>query len=280
MSDYAVTSTTDTEEQVLAASGGAKLEEKPPEKEKAQIVSGDEDLENEGEGGDETAAAPKKKGGFQKRIDKLTREKAELEARVAKLETSTKEELKAAVKDDGPPDQLLFDTQAEYIAALVKYETAKAKKELRTELKATEEEKVVKAQENTWRERVKAAHEAHPDLEELLEQDLPVSPAVNAVLLDSEVGGELLYHLAANPEELAKISKLSPIAAAKALGLLEDKLIKAGEKKPSDELKPEVKVTKATKPITPVSGGKGSAGQKSPDDMTLAEYRQWRESQS
>ena len=273
MPDLELISTTDTDEQVNSALGITAEPEKKEEVEKELIAEEVPEADEE----DETPQPAKKKGGFQKRIDKLTREKAELEAKVASLTTPKKDE----PAEEAAPDPLFFESQADYIAALVKFETKKAKEEAKAEIvaeaKKEAEKKEVEAKTSTWQTRVQDAHKAHPDLAELLEQDLPVSPMVNDVLIESEIGGELLYYLASNPDELAEISKKGPIAAAKALGLIEDRLLKTAEKKPEP---PAVKVTQAKRPITPITGGKGSGGVKSPDDMSLEEYRAWRESQS
>lgn len=269
MSDLEISSTTDSEEQVLSAAGIV-----PPEKEEAVPPKVEEPAEED----EEEVPAIKKKGGFQKRIDKLVTRQHELEAELAALKTP---KTATAVTEEAAPDPLFFESQADYIAALVKFETAKAKKDAIAELRAETVKAVEKEKEevktSSWQERVQAAHKTHPDLAELLEQDLPVSPIVNDVLIESEIGGELLYYLASNPDELTEISKKGPIAAAKALGLIEDRLIKAAE--PKDEI-PQLKVTQAKKPISPVTGGKGSGGQKSPDDMDLDEYRAWRAKQS
>jgi hypothetical protein len=268
MSDIAISSTTDSEEQVLTASGVV-----PEEKEEVVPPKVEETTEeNEDE---EEHPVVKKKGGFQKRIDKLVTRQRELEAELTALKTPKTE---TVATEEAAPDPLFFESQADYIAALVKFETGKAKKDAIAELKAETVKSKEKEQEevkvSSWQERVQVAHKTHPDLAELLEQDLPVSPIVNDVLIESEIGGELLYYLASNPDELAEISKKGPIAAAKALGLIEDRLLKAAESKP------EVKVTQAKKPISPVKSGKGSGGEKSPDDMDLDEYRAWRAKQS
>jgi len=269
MPDLAISSTTDSDEQVLNAAGVV------PEKKEDEVPPKVEEITDEDDS-DEEVPAPKKKGGFQKRIDKLVTRQHELEAELATLKAPKK--VDAAPVEEVEPDPTFFESQAEYIAALVKFETAKAKKDAVAELKAetvkVKEKEQADVVASSWQERVQAAHKAHPDLQELLEQDLPVSAIVNDVLIESEIGGELLYYLAANPEELAEISKKGPIAAAKALGLIEDRLLKAAE------TKTEVKVTQAKKPISPIKSGKGSGGEKSPDDMDLEEYRAWRSKQS
>ena len=268
MSDIEISSTTDTEEQVLTATG--------VEPEKKEVVPLTPPVVDE-EDDEEEVPVVKKKGGFQKRIDKLVTRQHELEAEVAALKTPKTE----TPAEEHAPEPEFFESQAEYIAALVKFETAKAKKDAIAELKAESikdaEKKVGELRDSTWQERVQAAHKAHPELANLLEQDLPVSPIVNDVLIESEIGGELLFYLASNPEELAELSKKGPIAAAKALGLIEDRLIKAAADIPEVTAP---KVTQAKKPITPVLGGKGSGGEKSPDDMDLDEYRAWRAKQS
>lgn len=272
--DFVLSSTTNTPEEIATASGITE------EKKVVEPPKPDDDEDVTGPEGETADDKPKKKGGFQKRIDKLTREKADLEAEIQALRTPKKEV--EPPKADEPPDPLFYESQADYIAALVKFETAKAKLEVKeslvTDAKKAEETKAQETQESAWVKQVELAHKNHPDLAELLEQDLPVSSAMNAVLLDSEIGGELLHYLASHPEECADLSKKNPIAAAKALGLIEDRLVKDAETK-KEKPKAEVPVTRATKPITPVSGGKGSEGTKSPDDMNLEEYRRWRESQ-
>ena len=281
MSDYVITSTSDSEEEVLAAMGGTKSKEEQ-EEQQGTIKLGEQSEEKE-EGTEGHEGQPKKKGGFQKRIDKLTREKNDLEARLSRLEAAQpkKEEGKT---ETGAPDPLFFETQADYLAALVKYTVTQTKKEELEETKNEVAKKEVEVRTESWTDRVAAAHEAHPDLNDLLEEDLPVSPAVNEILIESEIGGELLYWLASNPKECSRISHLGPLAAAKAMGVIEDRLLAALPKeqteKKAEEPEIKVKVTAAKKPIIPVSGGKGSTGSKSPDDMSLEEYRKWRDSQS
>jgi hypothetical protein len=269
MSDFVVTSTTDSAEKVIEAQGGLEMREEVVQEEVQKLGEGAEEKQEE--------EHPRKKGGFQKRIEKLVSEKRELEAKVARLEAPVAKTEEA--QKSGAPDPLFFDTQAEFLAALVKYTREEDRKAALEETKQEVVKKEAEVKTTSWQDKVNAAHEAHPDLADLLEEDLPVSPIVNEVLMESEVGGELMYYLASHPKELARISGLGPIAAAKALGIIEDRLVPKEEEKP-EEKKPGVKITAAKKPITPVTGGKGSAGSKSPDEMSLEEYRRWRESQA
>jgi hypothetical protein len=93
---------------------------------------------------------------------------------------------------------------------------------------------------------------------------------LNQLLLDSENGPELAYHLAKDAENFARVCKLSPIAAARELGKIEATLTKAPESAK------EIKTTKAPAPIKPV-GGSGSANSKEfREDMTYPEFKRWR----
>lgn len=67
--------------------------------------------------------------------------------------------------------------------------------------------------------------EVHPDYEETI-QNAPVqmSNAVLRVIRDSDIAPEIAYHLATHLDTASAIAKLDPLAAAKAIGKLEDKL--------------------------------------------------------
>jgi hypothetical protein len=126
-------------------------------------------------------------------------------------------------------------------------------------------------------ERVKSFVETHDDFEELM-QDLdgiPVPAAIHEGIVTSEHGPALMYELAKNPEEFKRICALPPIAAARALGLLEAKLASAPEAKPEPK-----KTTKAPEPIAPVSS-KGASREKTifDPDLTQAEYERLRAKQ-
>ena len=92
----------------------------------------------------------------------------------------------------------------------------------------------------------------------------PDKQLANAAIMDAENKGPLiLYHLAKNPAEAERISKLSPSKQVAAIVALEDKVAKPA-KQPS----------KAPEPIAPV--GQKAEIEKDPAKMTQAEFNAWR----
>ena len=102
-------------------------------------------------------------------------------------------------------------------------------------------------------------------------EHIPVSLAVNNVILDSEHGPEIAYELAKNPKEYERINKLPPLAAARELGKIEARISQAS----SEKKKPETnKITQAPKPMNPLKGGKRAPVKSlyDADRMSQAEY--------
>lgn len=84
----------------------------------------------------------------------------------------------------------------------------------------------------------------------------------------SDAGAKLLHHLGSNLDEAARIAKLPPKLMAREMTLLETKLSQ----------KQTGTVSKAPAPIAPLSGGKGSFKEYSPN-MSDADYAKWRQAQ-
>lgn len=94
--------------------------------------------------------------------------------------------------------------------------------------------------------------------------ELPLTPAIAAALVDSDIPAKLMHYMAANPDEIAKIAGLSPARQAAAIGKLEDKVSAAP------------KASNAPPPIKPIgSGGRGASNDR--DTMPYAQYRALRE---
>ena len=202
---------------------------------------------------------PKREGGFQKRIRKLSQRLQEKDAIIERLLEDrggkrTEEPAKPSITaKPEPPDEDKFDNHADFRKAQNKYfedlADWKAEEKLRARAESDRKDSEKREAEKTraaWGKKLDAAHQAHPDLAELLEDDLPTSPAMAQAIMESDHGGELLYHLAKHPDECRRISELSPLAAARALGKIEAAF---GEK--HDTRKP----TNAPAPLKPVKGG-------------------------
>jgi len=232
---------------------------------------------------------PKKKGGFQRRIDKLNARYAaekqrndELEQRLAQLERSggekTPKQPVEAKSQEGKPNPDNFDTHAEYVEALADWKIEQREKTRQAEAERKQLETEHQAKLKSHFDRVKSFAEKMADFEEVIEaaDDVVVSATLEELIVSSDHGPELLYELAKNKDEFIRINKLSPVACARELGRFEAKLT---SKSSAEEKKPEPnKITKAPKPIEPVGGGKSTVS-KSPEDMSFAEYERYRRDQ-
>lgn len=250
----------------------------------------EDDAEEAAKSGDE--GKPKKKGGFQKRIEKLnaraTAAQEERDYWKAQALKGAKADPAADQNDQpkaaapaGEPDPDKFETHAEYVKAVVKWDReqadkAKSEDDAKANLAAEQ-----KKQETAHRERVKAFVQEHADYDEVLENlrelNIAPSPTLDHLLLTSENGPKLIYELAKNPDEFKRISALGPIAAAREFGRLEAKLTPASSE--AEKQKPKLK-TDAPAPIAPV-GSKGVSVEKSIYDANLsqAEYERLRAKQ-
>lgn len=247
--------TSDAQVALLGIQGDGEPKNTPPENPNGEPPAGEE-LDENGE--------PKKKmGGFQKRIQKLTTRLAVQEEEIARLRagaTAAPARQPEALAEPQPPDENSFNSYAEFkaaerkfIADLADYK-AEMKLQARDKAKAQESE-AAKAKERetevqtTWTKQLEAAHAAHPDLEELLEEDLPATPAMMQTIVGSAYGGEMLHHLASHPEECRRIASLTPHGQQVALGRIEDEI---SARKPNPE--PQKRTTSAPPPLQPLKG--------------------------
>lgn len=210
---------------------------------------------------------PKKaKGGFQSRIDKLTREKHEAEQRARDAE----ERLKASSQpSDAAPKRDDYDSYEEFVKAEARHV---AKEEARSALRAEREEAERTKQQaadrelwSTWESRKEAARDKYEDYDEVTNQDIPLTLAMSHALMESDRGPDVAYYLGNHPEEADRISKLSPARQIAEIGKLELKVNQP--KKPSA----------APEPITPVKPGGGldnpNPNEKDSDEAWLAKRR-------
>jgi hypothetical protein len=236
----------------------------------------------------------KKKSGIQRRVDKLNKRvsAAQQEAeywkqRALEGANGSKPEPKvdaAAKASDtaGKPSPDAYETHAEYVEALADWKIDQRDKareaKQRQDQAMTEQQKVQAAHS----ERVKSFVEKTEDFQDVIESvdDIRVSPAVGKAIeeaiLSSENGPALMYELAKNRDEYARIVGLTPIAAVRELGKIESRLSASEEKIPETK-----KITNAPKPVAPVGKGKSVAQAKSLNDpnISFAEYEKIRREQ-
>lgn len=231
---------------------------------------------------------PKKKGGWRRQIEKreqtistLEQEKEYWRQEALRAQKNPAEQSENAIaKPDlsKRPKADDFETNDAYVEALTdwKLETKLAADRQRQRDDAIKNEAQTRIGKHN--ERVNAFKESHDDFEDVLENvaKIPMSLSVQETIIESDLGPEVMYELAKNPKEFARICALKPLAAAKEIGKIETRL-----SKPASEIPPEKKTTKAPAPVTPVRT-RGASVVKDlykAESMTQREWNQLREEQ-
>jgi hypothetical protein len=227
----------------------------------------------------------RERGRFQRRLDrhKEARYRAEAEAKVlrerfAELEARVNQTQQPA---NSEPTRDQFEDYESFIEARAEWRAEKKTQEL-----LDKRDKASQGREHTaqvdqqqqkvgqqWAEREKAFEASTKDytstVESFLEEDIgSFSKDARLALVESDVGPQLLYHLAKHPEVADKISSLSPVRQVAELGKLEAKLASKPAKTPSN-----------APPPASVTGSGRSANNGYRDNMSQSEFREWAKTQ-
>lgn len=206
----------------------------------------------------------KARGGFQRRIDELVREREQERAEKQRLldimsrqQPQQERQQPSAKGAEGPPKLDDFDDYEKYLSAKFRYE---AKQEY-AEQKRLDEETATKAQrertvqeqhqklvekQSALRKMTEAAEKKYPDFYDKVfnQPNLPITPIIGEAIIESDVGQDVAYYLGTHPAEAERLSKLSPTAALREFGKIEASLSK--------------QQSSAPQPINPLNGKKGS----------------------
>lgn len=260
--------------------------------EQATTTTSESATEGEQESTQETNAdgtpKPKVTGGFQKRIDKLTREREfykeqlltalqqrQAGSQQAEATQQTGTTKPAAAADAGKPKASDFESHTEFVEALVDWKADQKLKAVQTETAQERARTQQQTAEQAYQAKEKEYSSAVPDFEEVVAAaDFPVSQAVIAEIVHGENGPALKYYLAQNPDELERLNKMTPVQLAREVGRLESKFKTAAKAASSTA----AAVSNAPKPPTPASKS-ASTSTKDPGEMSPAEYRAWRAKQ-
>lgn len=219
----------------------------------------------------------KRKREARERWEKLTKDRREAIEKAERLERENAE-LQAKLNPpaevpDEEPDPAKYTDIAKYRDDLKKWERAQVLKEQKAEEAKREAQRI----ESEWTERVKHAAQAIPDFQSVLSgSNVAVPDWVRDAIKTSEVGPNLLYHLAKNPDEAEKINKMTPVAAVRYIGKLETALENKSSPEPESKTEPPVQVSNAPAPITPVrSAVTNEVPGRNPDGTwkSLADYK-------
>lgn len=226
------------------------------------------------EAGDEADAEPvvKKKGGFQRKLERKEAEIAALKAQLEAFSTGGK----TAEREPQPQPTLEGEpTLDQFDGDLQAFARAQVKWELRQEKAQEQAQEKAAKQAETWQSRVADAAKEYDDFDDYADVSIPLTPQMREFLVESEIGPKLGYTLAKNTTEAQRIFGLNPVQQVKALAKLELEL--TGNSTP-----PVKQVTKASAPppIKPLAGGTSGPVVKDPRraEMSYQEFVAWRNS--
>jgi hypothetical protein len=254
----------------------------------------------------EPAKEAKKKGGYQRRIDKLSEQKWQLEDRARKAEERS-QQLEQQLAAHSAAVQKPSSASVEDVLDLIPHvEEAKDldahrndwrqflvafRDDIRKEvLGQVEKESRDREQRATtdqlaksWQVRFQEAAAKYDDFEETVRsRRLLITPNMAQTFQESELGIEVLYHLGKNPKEAARISQLSDRAQIRELGKIEVLLssqAKEPEATPAPETRKQPVFSKTPPPITPVAHTAQTAVETSAQAMEYGEWEKIRKRQ-
>jgi len=220
----------------------------------------------------EPEAEPELPKGLKKRFSELTGEIRELRAQLAMKGPANPPEAKpgaatppesAKAAETGKPVAANFTTYEEYVEALADWKLDQ-RDALKAQLAAqSERQTVVKTQ-------VEAARAAHPDYDEVVTDQVVISPAMAEVMTQRDFpGAEVAYILGSDPAEAKRIAALSPAQAGAALARI------AAGINPAEPPKPKAApVSKAPPPPKTLAGTGGNADSE-PDPSNFKLWNAW-----
>ncbi len=208
----------------------------------------------------ETEEKPKRPSGY----DRMKRKNQYLQSEILRLQEQASKP--AAEPDKAPKEEDFNGDWGKYIAATAAHEAAKAVKDtIAADKKTATESRMHELRSEAlsdFEERTEAFKSKAKDFDEIVsgyvDKGGKFSDVVRELVMESDQGPELTYHLAKHPSIANKINALPPLQAAKEIARLEDTLSK-----------PSIKATKAPPPAKPLNGGAGPAAdpRTGPDDM-------------
>lgn len=240
----------------------AEKVEETPDSEPA--VEAQTESEPEAENEAEVTDKPKQNPKLEKRFSELTKrakqaeaDKANLEARLQELESK---QAPAPVQVDPvseKPQASQFNDAFEYAEALAEWSAEKAleQRDIQEQQRKIDEQRneVIKS----WSQKLEKTKANLPDFDDMVaSSNVQVRDEVRDAILESDVGPEILYHLASNDEYAEKFAAMPSGKALKELGKLE---VQFERKEAPIEKSEPVARSKAPAPIKPITAGKGTS---------------------
>lgn len=246
------------EKEEAVAEEKAEPEEKVEEEEETEKKAEEEKVEKEEE-------PEKPKNHAERRRDRMIEERAYFKAQAeflqAQLAQQQQKPQPAGGQQEQVPQRAAYISDEEYVDALAEFKIAKRFEALtRQQQEAAQREALA-----TFNTKTAEAKKAYGDYDEVVQaaSQHPVFatkqyPYITETVMQSDVGADLIYYLADNPEEATRIANMRPNMAVKELGRIESYIEMALEGKA-----PAGSVVKARAPVkapAPYSSPKGVGG--------------------
>lgn len=212
--------------------------------------------------------------GVQKRIDRLTREKYQLQAQLEVLRQQPQAPQQRQQQDApaAAPKLDQFASIEEYIDAMAEHKAAQKADEVFRKRDA--EQSATKQQQESARVRegfTKAmddARTAYDDFDDVVDNpDVPISQGMAEAIMRSKNGADVAYYLGKNPDEAVRLANLDPFSAAVEIGRLAATIVRPQPRKASN----------APPPIQPI--GARATPVSDPEKMSTEEWLKWRNGQ-
>ena len=193
-----------------------------------------------------------------------------LEAKVKELESRNQPQ-KVESTEEPRPEQ--FTDMYEYAKALTDYKVDQRLGEEKQKVEQAKAEAQRQQVINTWAKRVESAKAEMPDFEAMVgSADVVVSNEVRDAIFESDVGPQVLYHLAENPDIAEKLQGMTVTSALRTIGKLEAQFEKA-----EPQTKTVVGKSKAPAPINPIrSAANGRDVNLTSDGNFHGSYQAWK----
>lgn len=202
---------------------------------------------------------------IQKRFDKLTKEKYDAQRRADRLAWEL-EQLKSQPAKPEPvaPVKPTLESSGydedKYQTAVIEYAKQVARAEAAAALQEDRDRQAQAGKQSEFEKRQAEFAKSKPDyVEKVMEnQSLPITQTMADVIRESDVGPQVAYHLAENPEIAASIAKLPPLVQAREIGRIEARI-------EAQKAAPAPKVSSAPPPSSKIEASDASVSVKTTD---------------
>lgn len=302
---YQVSSTHETPEQMtasFAALDGTPAPETTVEETEQQPETTEQTPDPASDAGKTLAAKKssleKRKTSIQSQIDDLTRQKGETQrerdAIKAELDTlkAERDKLKAetapAPKKEAPaqtpadpndpePQEADFESYAEYVKKQARWEARQEFREQQIKQARDSHQRILARAEQArfaaFTDRLEATRKTHAEFDAIIDAGPQLTKPMQDAILDSEIPGELMLHLAEHEDDykviVGKHSNLDQYAAMK---VLEGRLGAARSSGPAPKVESKSTAPAPIKPVGSTPGAVVSDGPPDPETCTQREY--------